>query len=216
MIQSRVACTFTGAVVFLLVLTGCQGADPGVAQEPAGSAPASASASATPSVAPTPTPSPASAAGPAVNLPVPEKPALADENSVEGLEAFTEWWFELLNYAYATNDLEPLWAVTDEGCTTCQNIEKSIAGVYESGGWVVGGDISLKSFDSDFELNTARSLSSFIRITQSEATYFDASGEVNNESPGFTEPRVNETIALFENGVWTLLDVGSVNTGTSR
>jgi hypothetical protein len=151
-----------------------------------------------------------------VNIPVPEKPALADENSVEGLEAFTEWWFELLNYAYATNDLEPLWAVTDEGCTTCQNIEESIQGVYESDGWVVGGEVSLKSFDSQFELNTAGSLSSFITITQSDATYFDRSGEVTNESPGFTEPRVNETIALYDNGGWTLLDVGSVNTGTSR
>ncbi|WP_309123687.1 DUF6318 family protein [Arthrobacter sp.] len=149
-----------------------------------------------------------------MNIPVPEKPALADENSLEGLEAFTEWWFELLNYAYATNDLEPLKAVTDEGCKTCANIEDSIAQVYADGGWVVGGEVSLTSFDSTFELNTAGSLSSFIMITQTDAVYYDSSGAVTNQSTGFSEPRVNELIAVHDEDEWFLLDVGAVNTGT--
>jgi hypothetical protein len=38
---------------------------------------------------------PADAKGRAQNVPVPVKPALADKNTKEGLEAFTKYWYEL-------------------------------------------------------------------------------------------------------------------------
>lgn len=213
MAKSRVACALAGAALSVLVLSGCQGGDPGAAQTPAGSPSASASAStsespsATPT--PTPTPSPASAAGPAVNIPVPEKPALADENSVEGLEAFTEWWFELLNYAYATNDLEPLKAVTDEGCTSCGNIEESIASVYKDGGWLRGGDVNLESFGSEFATNTKGSISSFAFVTQDAATYYNSSGEVIREGESYSEPTARQIVSIFAEGSWLMLDLGT-------
>ncbi|NJC22052.1 hypothetical protein BJ994_001128 [Arthrobacter pigmenti] len=217
MIQSRVVSTFAGAALSVLVLAGCQGGVPdATSSSDSASASASASSSESPSAPASPTPSPASEAGPAVNIPVPEKPALADENSIEGLEAFTGWWFELLNHAYATGDMEPLWSVTDEGCKTCQNFKDSIQGVYKDGGWLVGGEIGLRSFDTAFQLNSEGSLSSFITITQSDARYFDSAGELINETAGFSEPQINEAITLFEDGRWLLLDVGSVNTGSSE
>lgn len=210
MIQSRVACTVTGAVVFLLVLTGCQGADPGVAQEPAGSASASASASATPSVAPTPTPSPASAAGPAVNLPVPEKPALADENSVEGLEAFTEWWFELLNYAQATNDFEPLWAVTDDGCKTCANFENFVAASYKDKGWIVGGDVTIQTFNSSFEPTVDGTIDSYVSTTQEALTVYADTNAAEEEVAAYSEPRMGLAISAYEAGTWRMYDYGDI------
>lgn len=209
MVQSRVVCALAGAALSALVLGGCAGGDPGVAQTPAPSVAASATASASPSAEPTPTPSPASAEGPAVNIPVPEKPALADENSVEGLEAFTEWWFELLNYAYATNDLEPLWAVTDEGCTTCQNIEESIAQVYADGGWMSGGEVSVDSFDSNFLAIEGGSIDAFVSNTQAATVVYDSTGAVTSE---FSE-QVYEVASLFRaayiDGAWLVVDYGS-------
>src|SRR6476661_305076 len=67
---------------------------------------ASASATASPSATPTPTPvyKPADAKGKAQNVPVPVKPALADKNSKEGVEAFTKYWFQVLSYAYETGN----------------------------------------------------------------------------------------------------------------
>ncbi|MBM7782829.1 DUF6318 family protein [Arthrobacter tumbae] len=146
-----------------------------------------------------------------MNIPVPEKPALADENSVEGLEAFTTWWFELLNYAYATNDLEPLKAVTDPECGTCSNITGSIGEAFAKDGWVVGNEIQVENFDSEFEQNVHGSVSSFITITQQSATYYASDGTLLNETPGFTDPDLNELIAFYENRAWRLLDVGAVN-----
>ena len=215
MAQSRVACALAGAALSVLVLTGCAGGDPGAAQTP----PASRSALAAPSVSeapsatpmPTPTPSPASAAGPAVNIPVPEKPALADENSVEGLEAFTEWWFELLNYAYATNDLEPLKAVTDEGCGTCENMKQSIQDAYVDGGWQVGGDVRLTSFGSKFEPNVHGSVIAFVQSTQSSIAIYGGGGDLVVEYEEQTEPATSQLVGFHSNGHWSLLDLGTPN-----
>lgn len=214
MAQSRLACALAGAAVSVFALTGCAGGDPGAAQTPSDSPSASASAtvSVSPSATPTPTPSPASADGPAVNIPVPEKPALADENSVEGLEAFTEWWFELVNYGIATSSFDPMWLVTDQGCVTCNNIEASIEEVYSEGGWQVGGEVALEGFGSEFEVNTAGSVGSYLTSTQTAITVYDESGEVINEIPAVSKPEPSGTFATWMDGAWVMLDFGLLTT----
>lgn len=212
MVQSRVACALAGAAFSVLVLTGCQGS-PGVAQAPTNSESPSASAAAsdTPSAAPSPSPSPASAAGPAVNIPVPEKPALADENTIEGLEAFTEWWFELLNYAQATNDFEPLWAVTDSGCKTCTNFQEFVFSAYEDDGWIVGGDLAVETFDSNFESTADGTVDSYVSTTQSALTVRDDEGAIEEEFEAFSEPKVGLGIAAFDSGTWRMYDYGEIS-----
>ncbi|MHA7154907.1 DUF6318 family protein, partial [Arthrobacter sp. TMN-50] len=145
--------------------------------------------------------------GPAANIPLPEKPALADENTVEGLEAFTEYWFELLNYAYITNDWGPLEAVTDPGCDTCVAIKEEVQRVYGDGSWLKGAEIEVMSFSSKFELNTSGSISSFVQKRQSEVTYFDSDGSELGTDP-MTEPVFDVVIALHENDRWLMLDYG--------
>lgn len=209
--QSRLACALAGAALSVLVLAGCSGGDPGAAQTPSESPSASAvpSASEAPSATPTPTPSPASAAGPAVNIPVPEKPALADENTVEGLEAFTEWWFELLNYAQATNDFEPLWAVTDTGCKTCTNFESFVSQSYDDGGWIVGGDLTIQSFDSSFEPTVDGTTDSYVTTTQDALTVYRQKNAVE-EVDAYAEPTVGLAISAYESGTWRMYDYGDI------
>lgn len=146
-----------------------------------------------------------------MNIPVPEKPALADENSVEGLEAFTEWWFELLNYAYATNDLEPLMAVTDEGCGTCENMKQSISDAYADGGWQVGGKVKVESFGSKFEPNVHGSVTAFIQSTQESIAIYDGSGELVVEYEDQSEPATSQLIGFYSDDRWSLLDLGAPN-----
>ena len=85
----------------VLVLSGCSngegpknGSSDGAT--PSASSAASATQSATATPTPTPVYKPADAKGRAQNVPVPVKPALADKNSKEGVEAFTKYWFSLL------------------------------------------------------------------------------------------------------------------------
>ncbi len=203
------------AVVLGYLMTGCEGD-----ASPPGPSATSASASApeqttstspppttTPPEPTTPEPTAASSDGPAANIPVPEKPALADENSVEGLEAFTEYWFELLNYAYITNDWVPLEAVTDPGCDTCGSVKEAVQLVYADGRWLSGAEIEVTSFASEFELNTAGSISSFVQKRQAEVTYFNPDGsELSTDPP--TEPVFDVVIALHEGNYWLMLDYG--------
>jgi hypothetical protein len=70
---------------------------------------------------------PADAKGRAQNVPVPVKPAVADKNTKEGLEAFARYWYALLNYGFETGNLTPWTKLTSGSCEFCNLIKKSIA-----------------------------------------------------------------------------------------
>lgn len=201
-----------GPVIAAMVLTGCQGgADPSASPTPEPSvsaASASASASASAPASSSPAPSPASSAGPAANIPVPVKPPLADENSAEGLEAFTEYWFELFSYGYETNDWAPFETVTDPRCETCSNVISAVRDVYADGGWVSGADSEVISFISDFRLNTQGSIGSFVEVVQGESVTYSSSGRITTEVPK-GERVVNAIFAAYLDGRWVMLDFGA-------
>ncbi|WP_275450785.1 DUF6318 family protein [Arthrobacter sp. H41] len=206
-IRLPIAATSVAGVLFL---TGCQAADPGVGSVPspttaqAETPPPTAAVSTAPAV---PEPTPASSDGPAANLPVPVKPPLADENTKEGLEAFTRYWFELFNYGYATNDWTAFDAETDPGCRTCASIRSAVGEVYSDGRWIGGAEFSVVGFTSPFEMNTSGSISSFVETEQGAVTYFDADGsELSTDIA--SEGTVEVVIALFDEGSWLMLDYG--------
>ncbi|MHA7264030.1 DUF6318 family protein [Arthrobacter sp. TMN-37] len=203
-----------------IVLSGCQG-------EPAGEQPTrpatSASSSAplsTPSAVtsdspepsaggtnPAPEPTPASSNGPAANIPVPTKPALADQNSKEGLEAFTRYWFELFNYGYATNDWTEFDSVTDPACASCQRIRSVVGGIYQDGRWLRGGEFEILEFSTEFQLNASGSVQSFVYNQQRPITYFEADGtELRTDPP--PPPAMDVTFALHVDNQWFMLDYG--------
>lgn len=134
------------------------------------------------------------------------KPALADENSAEGLEAFTEYWFELFSYGYETNDWEPFDAVTDPGCRTCEKTRKVVTDFYGDGGWMQGGKFDLLDFGTDFQVNTSGSFQGVVNYQQNDLSYFDSDGSAT--SAGAPEPSVNVIFALYDRESWVMLDFG--------
>lgn len=207
--SSRLSFRLSAAVALLIgavLISGCQGE--AVGTQPSTTA-ARPTAPSSPSPTPTtPEPTPASSDGPAANIPIPEKPELADENTKEGLEAFTRYWFDLFSYGYATNDWEEFTRVTDPGCMTCENIVGRVQGHFDSAGWIDGGEAELVSFSTQFEENTAGSINSFAEVAQAEITYYAKDGEVSGVSEAL-KPTANVTISLFENNEWVMLDFGS-------
>lgn len=203
-----------GAVVALMLLTGCQGggnpsagpaSDEATASAPASAAPTTADAS--PSGPATPKPSPASSLGPAANLPVPVKPALADENSKEGLEAFTEYWFELFSYGYATNDWSHFDEVTDPGCRTCRKYVEIVRGIYENGQYIQGGEFIVEDFGTDYVVNTQGSVQAYVTNGQADITFYERDGTLirTDEAP---DQVVDVIFATYVAGGWVLLDYG--------
>ncbi|MDQ0735412.1 DUF6318 family protein [Arthrobacter agilis] len=196
----------------MMLLTGCQG-DPDPSAQPnpdpsSSASPAAASPSATPSPSSTSESSPASSAGPAANVPVPVKPALADENSAEGLEAFTKYWFELFSYGYETNDWAPFEAVTDPRCETCSNATSAVMDVYADGGWVWGADSEVTEFTTDFQTNTQGSIGSYVEVIQDASITFSASGEVEAEAPK-GDAIFNAIFSAYIDHRWVMLDFGA-------
>jgi hypothetical protein len=196
--------------VALTLLTGCQSdGDPSANQpseEVSSSAPTVEPAS-TPTASATPEPSPASSAGPAANIPVPVKPALADQNSAEGLEAFTKYWFELFSYGYETNDWAPYEAVTDPGCRTCGKYVDIVKGIYDKGQYIEGGSFTLEDFDTDFTVNTQGSVQAFVTNGQSDITFYGSSGTAIRTDAA-PDPVVDVIFAVYSENKWLLLDYG--------
>ncbi|TDK27720.1 hypothetical protein E2F48_00850 [Arthrobacter crusticola] len=138
---------------------------------------------------------------------MPTKPALADENSKEGLEAFTRYWFELFNYGYATNDWKAFDQVTDPACGTCRNVLTAVNDHYKSGGWIVGGEAEVRSFTTDFVPNIEGSISSFVEVDQAAAMTISQDGTMEGQTKARQES-IDVVIALWEDGRWVMLDFG--------
>ncbi|MBG6182531.1 hypothetical protein IWX65_000464 [Arthrobacter sp. CAN_A214] len=138
---------------------------------------------------------------------MPIKPPLADENTKEGLEAFTRYWFELFDYGYATNDWTAFDAVTDPGCLSCNNVRGVVDDIYSDNRWIAGGDFEVINYVSDFEVNTAGSVQAFVHNKQSAITYFESDGSELRRDPAPT-PTTDVVFASHENDQWVLVDYG--------
>lgn len=124
----------------------------------------SVASSAAPSPSPSPTPSaeatsdeyvPASADGPAQNVPKPVKPALADEESYEGAQAFLDYLADARAYAWQTGDTSLLRGIVEnETCPECFEEYKDIEDHYLKGGWATGGQEEIKIIDKDMPVNS--------------------------------------------------------------
>lgn len=192
----------------VLLLSGCSSSEGPKNGSSDGATPsASASATATPSATPTPTPvyKPADAKGEAQNVPVPVKPALADKNSKEGLEAFAKYWFQLLNYGYETGDLGSWLKLTSPSCAFCMNVKNSVAVGYKEGRWQVGGRLSTPSVESKFKPG-APTQQVVVQVIQEVTQYYKADKAVGR-SP---EPGTNVAVVVIANysqGRWGVSDM---------
>lgn len=145
----------------VLVLGGCSGSgdEPNAeAAENGSSSPAAAesstpSESVTPSATPTPTAAaykPATAEGPAENVPLPVMPEIAKEQSKEGLIAFGQHWFDLVNYGYETGDAAPVREISAPDCERCEIFYMDLEEGYVNDDWIHGGKININSSGTQF------------------------------------------------------------------
>lgn len=206
-----------------LVLAGCSGGAPPDNGEPSasplvssgnpGGASASGSASGNSSSATsasaTPTPVPASAKGPAKNWPVPKMPAEAKKKTAEGAAAFTEYYFELIEYTTVTNDSKPMENVTERGCGLC------VAGIIvpakkntKGGGWNAGGAYEV-DISSARLLEGSEALTAF-RFNQSKQYTYNSGGDVNSVQEATIEPVIGSMSLTWKHG-WrtTSIDVAT-------
>ncbi|MFC8524735.1 DUF6318 family protein [Pseudarthrobacter sp. NPDC057230] len=187
-----------------LALSGCNsGGSPG----PGGTSSPVAAETPTASTTPTPTPTPsavykpADASGPAQNVPVPVLPEVAKTETREGLEAFTRYWFELLNFAYQTGDISSVQAVTSPNCEFCSNITSSLTTNYQGDRWLAGGKITIPAATTTFERSGDGNYQVILQVLQDTITYYEGGGA---EFRAATKPSNTGNVLLvgFEDSAW--------------
>lgn len=196
----------------LMGAAGCtpeaETAEPTGATQSESSAPTSAKPTPSPTPKPTPTPVPASSKGPAQNWPVPVMPAVAKEKSEAGLEAFTEYYFELVDYTVLTYDTKPIKEVTERSCYLCakQLIDPGDRN-RGTGNWHVGGRTNLTVNFSKIVKNSGVSGFTFLR---DEIQVYLPDGELQMKIPALTKATAGTLHLVFRDG-WKVADVEFIN-----
>lgn len=137
---------------------------------------------------------------------VPEMPAEAAEPTAEGAEAWVAHWIDLLNYAYATGDTEPLIGISGSTCDVCSETAEEIDAVFDGGGYIEGGLVSTTSVrspapDIDAVVN--------VSVTYSQSDGVNISGDgVEERFDGIDSTNV-AFVMVFDQGSWNLQGIGT-------
>lgn len=125
----------------------------------------------------------ASADGPAQNVPKPEKPALADEESYEGAQAFLDYLADARAYAYQTGDTTLIREITDEVCDKCYDEYDDIDEIYKNGGWASSGQEEIKIIDKDLPVNSIGFPSPRVDVSYEGQAIWNSRGEIVEKYP---------------------------------
>jgi len=119
------------SVIPVLLVAGCSDDEPKPKFDP------------TPSVSPT-SPSTSPAGGSAR----PSLPADAQGTDTAAAEAFVEFYWQTVNYAQATGDVDALRRLGDDSCKACQGGVEYLEEVFAADGQISGGDGVVKIRES--------------------------------------------------------------------
>lgn len=149
---------------------------------------------------PTPTPEPT----PTATVEPPVEPANAHEYSEEGVEAFTRYAIDVINYAYQTNDVAPLEQIMTPDCETCANTISRLTTIDEAGGRVEGGWMVPRRFSVSGPAEGVQT-SAAVDLVLTASRTINGLGEVTNTE----EERTRRFIfnLLREGEVWRLDEV---------
>lgn len=126
---------------------------------------------------------PASADGPAQNVPVPQKPPLADEESYEGAQAFLDYLSDARAYAFETGDMDLAREITAEECTACHDEYDRVEDLYKKGGWSTGGREKFLIVDKDLPTDSYGFYAPRVEIDFDGVKVWEEDGALVQEEP---------------------------------
>ncbi|NKG19459.1 DUF6318 family protein [Paeniglutamicibacter terrestris] len=192
----------SAALVF--AAAGCVGSADPVEPTPTASNPTATASSSppttssSPSIKPTPKPIPASSTGPAKNWPVPVMPDAAKKNTEAGIKAFTEHYYELVEYTIQTNDTKPIKKVSKRTCLECGNVFiDPFDNNKKAGSWMTGAEFNVTVTRAILQLPQGISL---YTTTQGEMNLFMSDGTLQGTFPATPKPAPLMMILRFDRG----------------
>jgi hypothetical protein len=180
----------------LLVLVACGG--------PAAVPEASTSVPPSPDLRPTQ----ASSQGPARNLPRPVLPESAKQNTKEGFEAFTQYWFDVASYALENNEPDAIKNLSKPDCKVCNAYIEDSVETASSGGWWEGPRWRVSGFLADMTLDPLKQALGQFLLDESPSSKFDSGGNVLKSMKGGNNNRLKEIYAVYQDGRWLAAQLG--------
>jgi hypothetical protein len=186
----RLARTAATAALTLLALTACAGPSE---QSPAATADTR--------------PSPASSAVAASNIERPATNDLVGELSPEGAKAFLYYYFDLKGYVLQTGDAAAVLELLD-GAGSEQAESERLQGVYDDGGWVLGGqpkveNVLLTSMEEG--IVEGADVTALIPVNPDAYTQFSEDGSIAEQRPFSPDGTVYTATLRYADGAWRLV-----------
>jgi hypothetical protein len=200
---NKVSLIFCSAAL-VFAAAGCVGSADPIEPTPTASTPTATASSSppttspSPSIKPTPKPIPASSTGPAKNWPVPVMPDAATKKTEAGIKAFTEHYYELLEYTITTNESKNLRKITDPSCDACfKEFIDTADGNKVAGSWITGINLRPVVGTAVIDDNNGVAL---ITLTQDEMLVYASDGTQYAKFPAVKNPVKGTILLHFENG----------------
>nr|WP_245195234.1 DUF6318 family protein [Kocuria subflava] len=156
----------------------------------------------------------ASAEGPAQNVPKPSKPALADEESVEGAQAFLDYLSDARVYAWQTGDTSILRDITAPACDFCLEEYDAIDEHYADGGWATATRETITILDDDLPTDEYGFPAPKVHVTLPGIKAWNQDGDLTQEEDEINDPQNEAIMHLnFMDGEWEYVYATPVNAG---
>jgi hypothetical protein len=128
-------------------------------------------------------------------------PEVAKTETKEGLEAFTRYWFEQLDYAYQTGDVASFQTMTSPTCDYCSKISASLTTNYSGKRWLSGGKITVPAATTTFEQVADGNYQVILQVQQSPISYHQSDGSEFRAASKASNTG-NVLLARFEDSAW--------------
>lgn len=148
--------------------------------------------------------------GPAQNVPKPVAPEGMNVESTEAMLLFINYWNEMRNYANQTGDISSIQSLVDESFEQEQKYYDSLQKIYESGGWVIGGNRTIH-YNKDLLINEGEGKYSIASNFELENTVLWYNGEARAYDNSQNVYRGIMLSVQFDNGSWRVTKATEVS-----
>lgn len=148
--------------------------------------------------------------GPAQNVPKPIAPEGMNVESTDAMLLFINYWNEMRNYANQTGDISSIQSLVDESFEQEQKYYDSLQKIYESGGWVIGGNRTIH-YNKDLLIAEGEGKYSIASNFELENTVLWYNGEARAYDNSQNIYRGIMLTVQFDNGSWRVTKATEVS-----
>ena len=129
-----------------------------------------------------------------------------NDQTKEGLENFTRYFFDLLSYGFETGDVDGWLKLTNPECKFCANLASGIRAGYADGKWLGGARVFAENVDA-MTKDGALTGNVTLVVRQEQIRFFNAEGaEIREPKEQLEQAAV--IFLSYKDGAWFVEDMG--------